>query len=649
MTTKALRNLFGMPVHRLGPIGLALAVALAAPGRSQSEPVIQWQHTYGGAAGVALNAVAIGDSMSESRPKLLGGTTAGCSPGADGVAASLSGIVNSYYPALTDAVAGATSIDLDALNGAGAATTLASGDQVLILQMQDAQIDASNTHSYGSGIAGEPASGTTALGSTGLFEFACVEDAVGAGGGTLTLATPLANTYRATGSSTFQVIRVPQYVSATLGNTLSAAAWDGESGGVVVIDVVETLDWEDWSVDVSGLGFRGGPSDVNALNFSVLDWVTADPARAAPKGEGIAGTPVGLGGGGYPNGDRARGAPGNGGGGGNGANGGGGGGANCGAGGQGGNSYQQSSLRSGGFGGAPLSSSPLRLALGGGGGSGEENNSSGSVGAAGGGIAMLYAGAVAGPGTVVAAGLDAASALNDGGGGGGGGGSILIAAASGLSGLTVTATGGDGADLSFPEHGPGGGGGGGVAITSQPAPSVTVAGGAEGGPAWGASPGLPGGEGTFASPPACRVGPPAFTKSFAPNIVCVDETTTLTFTIDNTQTPIAFTNLAFTDPFPAGLVVANPANASTTCTGGMITAMPGDPSLSYSGGSVPANGSCTIRVDVISSISGVLFNTTDILTSDQGRLGTAAARLNVALFKDGFESGDTSAWSVTVN
>ena len=51
--------------------------------------------------------------------------------------------------------------------GSGAATAVAAGDVLLVIQVQDATFDSSNTDAYGDGAAGDPASGVTALGATG--------------------------------------------------------------------------------------------------------------------------------------------------------------------------------------------------------------------------------------------------------------------------------------------------------------------------------------------------------------------------------------------------------------------------------------------------------------------------------------------------
>ncbi len=63
---------------------------------------------------------------------------------------------------------------------------------LLIIQMQDATINTSttteNTSAYGDGVPGDPGSGSTSLGSSGLFEFVTATNAtpVTAAGGTVT-------------------------------------------------------------------------------------------------------------------------------------------------------------------------------------------------------------------------------------------------------------------------------------------------------------------------------------------------------------------------------------------------------------------------------------------------------------------------------
>jgi hypothetical protein len=190
-------------------------------------------------------------------------------PGKDGAGGTITGIVNAYYPpANTGTVAaGSTSIALGAAAAGGAQTAIATGDLLLVIQMQGAQINSTNTTSYGSGVPGDPA-GSTSLGPTGVFEFVTANSAVPVTGGTVSIAGTgasggLLNAYTSAvatstqGIQTFQVIRVPQYTSATLSSGLTALAWNGATGGVLALDIASQLTLGGTLV-TDGLGFRGG-------------------------------------------------------------------------------------------------------------------------------------------------------------------------------------------------------------------------------------------------------------------------------------------------------------------------------------------------------------------------------------------------------
>ena len=123
---------------------------------------------------------------------------------------------------------------------------------------------------------------------------------------------------------------------------------------------------------------------------------------------------------------------------------------------------------------------------------------------------------------------------------------------------------------------------------------------------------------------------PTFTKTFVPDITGLDLPSALTFTIDNSANAAAAPAIDFTDNLPNGLVISTPANTTNTCTGGTLTATDGTSSINYTGGSVAANGTCTITVDVQSDTSGIYSNTTGDLTSSFGNSGTASDDLNVS-------------------
>lgn len=451
-------------------------------------------------------------------------------PGSSGDA-SISGTVNTYWtPGIGTYSSGSTAISLSSQRGAAA--TLAEGDLVLVIQMQCANINVSDSLSYGDGAGGEPASGYGDPVSgclAGRYQF--VRAGAGSSNATLNLAgSPLtavyeqANATATTGRRTFQVIRVPQYANLNLGGTVTAAEWDGNNGGVVVLDAAFTLNLGA-GINVDGLGFRGGAGRSRSANDAIERFRWDDDTRHGVKGEGIAGTPrfvslkrnpesgatagivdLGIGWGGYPTGaastgDFARGAPGNAGGGGafwDGAsdNGGGGGGGNGNAGGRGGAGWRSAAYagvladysnlvdKKWGFGGVVFSAAAVsRLVMGGGGGAGDNNINSQaaeSSGAAGGGIVMVRADTLTGAGVISARGARAAdNPTNDGAGGGGAGGSVLIVATTWSASPSIDVSGGRGGDA-WPTggsaHGPGGGGAGGVVITSSPVAPVLVGG-----------------------------------------------------------------------------------------------------------------------------------------------------------------------------
>jgi hypothetical protein len=419
---------------------------------------------------------------------------------------------NTYYPAAQNYVsAGSISIAVGTVKYG--TTPISVGDVVLIIQMQGAQINATNSSSYGDGSGSGRGYLNNAALIAGTMEYAVAGNNVGLSGGTLNLQTGTANAYQNTafgtsGQYTFQVIRIPLYYNAQLTGTITAPPWDGAEGGVVMLYASNNINLNSQTIDASGLGFRGGGgrSLNGAGSGTSTDYYTMSNMNAnASKGEGIAGTPMYIneanttllttGVEGYPNGSYAMGAPGNAGGGGtdgnpanaNDQNTGGGGGGNGGVGGVGGWAWS-SSIQSGGRPGAVFSQvSPSRLVMGGGGGAGTSNNATGtpgggfaSSGAAGGGIIIIMAqNAILGNGTLKANGGAANSTVqNDGAGGGGAGGSILIYSYNGNTfSITAQAKGGAGGtneSAGGPSHGPGGGGGGGIVYSNASLSGTTV-------------------------------------------------------------------------------------------------------------------------------------------------------------------------------
>jgi uncharacterized repeat protein (TIGR01451 family) len=128
---------------------------------------------------------------------------------------------------------------------------------------------------------------------------------------------------------------------------------------------------------------------------------------------------------------------------------------------------------------------------------------------------------------------------------------------------------------------------------------------------------------------APTLAPPTIAKAFGAASLVVSGTTTLTVTLANPNPVAALSGVGFIDPLPAGLVVGSPNGLANTC-GGAATAVPGSSSVSLAGVTLPANGSCTITVNVTGATAGAKNNTTGAVTSNApGLAGTASASLAV--------------------
>lgn len=110
------------------------------------------------------------------------------------------------------------------------------------------------------------------------------------------------------------------------------------------------------------------------------------------------------------------------------------------------------------------------------------------------------------------------------------------------------------------------------------------------------------------------------TKSFLPTSVSSGGKSTVTVRLTNSGA-VALTNVAVTDPLPTGMVLANPANAYTTCAGATaITANPGASSISMGGAAIAGSGNCDLIFDVIATGSANWTNTIPVgnITADGG-------------------------------
>jgi hypothetical protein len=435
--------------------------------------------------------------------------------------AQISGIINTYTAVtgtITNTCTACPPTVCTSTIPVTSTTGFSVGGRAVIIQMQGAILDQTNTAAFGN---------INSYNNAGNYEFFTISALTGT---SLTSTIPLKETYTASGA--LQVLNVPQYTNVTVTGTLTAAAWNGATGGVLAFEATGTVTLNA-NIDVSGLGFRpipegsrqqGGAScgDADEFYFTRNYYNNSpvvpagatypdgrsitgnDPKYGAFKGEGIAVFVTNM--------EKGKGKWANGGGGGNVLNAGGGGGGNGGAGGWGGNAFAGTcpnnairvSLR--GYGGVALTRTTSQAFLGGAGGEGQwdgaaigpgastctdftspcpvggSNNSSvgvgGSNGAQGAGIILISAATITNGGafTIAANGTDNTNCgASDGQGGGGAGGTILLNINSFSNAVTVNAKGGRGGNHSNNTcHGTGGGGGGGVICLKVASANVTT-------------------------------------------------------------------------------------------------------------------------------------------------------------------------------
>ncbi|MGZ3863636.1 MAG: T9SS type B sorting domain-containing protein [Bacteroidia bacterium] len=201
--------------------------------------------------------------------------------------------VNIYTPLTVSVTANTTNIIT-----VGSATGFSAGDLIYIIQNQGATVNA-YTNQYGNPnqtVPNDTSEGKIkSYNSTGNNEFA---EVTSVSGNNLTLDCVVKNTYgdSSGGVPKVQVIRVPRYTTLTLTSpgTITCPAWNGSTGGIVVIEVQgATTIGTGSSIDVSAKGFRGGLV-FNATGYGATNAGSnyASPPSDNPgahKGESIVG------------------------------------------------------------------------------------------------------------------------------------------------------------------------------------------------------------------------------------------------------------------------------------------------------------------------------------------------------------------------
>jgi uncharacterized repeat protein (TIGR01451 family) len=102
--------------------------------------------------------------------------------------------------------------------------------------------------------------------------------------------------------------------------------------------------------------------------------------------------------------------------------------------------------------------------------------------------------------------------------------------------------------------------------------------------------------------------PPTLGKAFSPFTINAGGVSTLTVTLINPNPAAATLTAALIDTLPSGVVIAPTPSASTTC-GGVPAAVAGSSTVTLPSGTIPANGSCTLTVNVTAAAGGSYINT----------------------------------------
>ena len=89
-------------------------------------------------------------------------------------------------------------------------------------------------------------------------------------------------------SASVQLVRVPIYTDALISGVLTAAPWNGATGGILVLEATNSILFNS-NINLKGMGFRGGQISTGGFSCNDPNWANANGGR---KGEGIAEAPI---------------------------------------------------------------------------------------------------------------------------------------------------------------------------------------------------------------------------------------------------------------------------------------------------------------------------------------------------------------------
>ena len=142
------------------------------------------------------------------------------------------------------------------------------------------------------------------------------------------------------------------------------------------------------------------------------------------------------------------------------------------------------------------------------------------------------------------------------------------------------------------------------------------------------------------------VGAPTLAKSFSPASILFGQTSSLGFTITNSNTTVALNGINFTDTLPAGMTVAT-SGPTATCGGMLSTTAPNV--ISFTGGMLAAGNpnptTCSFNVTVTPTQPGMLNNTSGVISATESGPGATSNTATLTVSK----SNTTTLLSSNVN
>ena len=124
------------------------------------------------------------------------------------------------------------------------------------------------------------------------------------------------------------------------------------------------------------------------------------------------------------------------------------------------------------------------------------------------------------------------------------------------------------------------------------------------------------------------VAPPTIAAIFSPATIATGTSTSLMFTLSNpSANSVAESSVAFIDPLPSGLTVAD---SSAPMCGGTLTTTHANGVIALSGASMQVNSQCQFSVIVTATTEQQFTNTTNAVSSDNGGIGNTATAILTA-------------------